>query len=89
MPGVVANLVHVRGNAFCESVVLLQVDRKPSGYLAANLHQRFGILAAVNGDPHNVRPGVVERIDLRNSRIDVLRSGRSHTLNRDRMSAAD
>ena len=89
MPRVVADLVDVRRDEFRQAVVLLQVDRQIGRRLPANLGQRLGVLLAVDGNPHDVGPGRVQVVDLRDGGVDVWRVRRRHALHGDRMAGAD
>ena len=61
MAGVVADLVDMRRDQLGQAVVLLQIDRQVRRRLPANLGQGLGVLLAIDGDPHDVGPGVVQQ----------------------------
>ena len=86
---VVANFVHIRGDDFGQTIVLLQIDRQISGHLSPNLHQCFGLFLIVDCDTDHISPSVDEVIDLPHGGINVGRLCRCHALDRDRCITAD
>ena len=79
----------MRRDPLGQAVVLLQIDRQIGRRLPANFGQRLGVLLAIDGDPHDVGPGVVEHVHLADGRVDVLRVRGRHALHGDRAAAAD
>ena len=65
MARVVAQLVDVRGDQLGQPIVLLQVDRQVGFGLAADFGERLGVLAAVDGDANDVRPGSTRSLTCR------------------------
>jgi len=72
MPGVVADLVHPRGNFLCQAVVLLKIDGERYIGLLPDLFEPSGVVFAVDCQPHDGSAGTGELLDLRHRRIDVL-----------------
>ena len=89
MPRVITDLVDVRSYLLRQAIVLLQIDRQVGRRAPANPGQRFGIFRAVDRDPHHVRPGSSQIIDLSDRGLDVLGVCGRHALDRNRMAGAN
>ncbi len=89
VPGVVANFVDMRSDDFCQSIVLLQIDGKIGGRLLANVGQRGGVFLAVDGNSHDIGPGVLHQVNQRDRGFYVRRLRGGHQLDRDRMVVAN
>ena len=87
MARVVADLVDVRRDDFGQPVVLLQIDRQVAFGLLANLGERLGVLAGCRRRCARHRPRrCMQRVDLRDGGVNVLRLRGRHALHGDRRS---
>ncbi len=86
---VVAELGDERGDLLGEAIVLLQVDGQVGVRAVVDLSEGVGLFLAVDGHPDDVSPGIRQRVDLPDGRLDVGRFGRRHALDGDRPAGAD
>ena len=86
---VVADLVHVGGDALGQPVAFLEVHDQIGGRALADFSERVDILLAVHRDPHDPGAGRAERLGLGGGGLHVLGVGGAHALDDDRMTVAD
>ena len=72
-----------------QAIVLLQIDRQVRRRLLANLRQRLGLVPLSTAIRTTSAPAAVQRVHLRDGRVDVVRLRRRHALHGDRMPAAN
>ena len=89
VPRVVADLVDIRRDDFCQSIIFLQVDRQIARDLLPNFDQRFGIFLAVDRDAHDISTGIHEVVYLPHRGVNIRRLCGRHALHGNRRITAD
>src|SRR6185369_256335 len=88
--GVVAELLHERGDLLRQPVVFLKIDHQVRiGAGDTNIGQGSDVLGVINRDTNHVRAGKLQQLDLADRRRYVLRARCCHRLNGDRVRPAD
>ncbi len=87
--GVVSDLVDKGGDQLGKPKVLLQVDRQVCRGALPDLGKRLSILVAVDGNPHHARTTLAQRLGLGRCRVNILRLGRGHALDRNGVARAN
>jgi len=87
--GIVANFIHVGRHAFRQAVVLLEIDRQVGRTLPTDLRQGRGVCRAIGRDADDICPGLGQRLNLGDGRVDVLSMRRGHALDGDGLLSAD
>ena len=79
----------MRGDVEGEPVVFLEIDREVGLRAGPDGGQGCGVLFAVDGDPHDARPGGMQGVGLIDRGGHVGRVRRGHALGRNRVAGAD
>ena len=79
----------MRSHHLRHPVILLQVNHQVRLRLPANLGQRLGVLATVDGDANHVGPRPPQVFGLGDRGVDIGGVRRAHALHGDRMASSD
>ena len=89
VPRVVADLVDCRGHVGGQAIIFLQIDREVGRRLFPNRPKGFGVLVAVDGNPHHPGPGLGQGGRLPGGGLHVRGLRSAHALDHDRVAGAN